>query len=266
MPKVSVIIPCYNQGKYLEEAINSVLNQTFQDFEIIIVNDGSNDNSKKIIDKIENPKISVIHQENKGVSAARNTGIKNSTGEYILPLDADDRIAPTYLEKAVYHIEKDEKIGIVYCKALKFYGNHTKKWNLPPYNLLNMLKTNCIFCTALFRKKDWETAGGYKETPRVFLEDYDLWLSIIEQGREVFQIPETLFFYRRYNEDTRSKHTSADVLQVNKNIINNHPNLYLENLPLLLQDKTNSNKKWKKLFSIRISPLYKLKLFLQKQD
>lgn len=264
MPKVSVIIPCYNQGKYLEESVNSVLNQTFQDFEIIIVNDGSTDNSKEIIDKIEHPKVIKIHQENKGVAAARNEGIKRASGEYILPLDSDDKIAPTYIEKAVHHIEKDPNIGIVYCEA-EFFGEKTKKWNLPSYSLFDMLKANCIFCTALFRKKDWEIVGGYREKQKNLWEDYDFWLSLIEMGREVFQIPEVLFYYRQYEETSRSKETNADLLQRYRDIIDNHPKLYLENIPFLIQNINNFGIKINKIFSIKLSPKYKLRLLLEKQ-
>lgn len=261
MPKVSVIIPCYNQGKYLEDALTSVYNQTFKDFEIIIINDGSTDDSQEIIDKIKHPKVIKIHQTNKGVASARNEGIKRAAGEYILPLDADDKIASTYIEKAVYHIEKNSNLGIVYCEA-EFFGVKTKKWNLPPYTLLNMLKANCIFCTALFRKKDCEIVGGYKEQQKNFWEDYDFWLSLIEMGREVFQIPEVLFFYRQYKETSRSKETNVDSLKTFGNVIRNHRELYLENLPLLLQEKNNS----KKIFSIKLSQKYTLKLFLEKKS
>jgi len=265
MPKVSVIIPCYNQGKYLEDALTSVYNQTFQDLEIIIINDGSTDDSQEITDKIEHPKVIKIHQVNKGVVSARNEGIKRASGEFILPLDADDKIAPTYIEKAVYHIEKNPNLGIVYCEA-ELFGEEIKKWDLPPYTLLNMLKANCIFCTALFRKKDWEDVGGYKEQQKNFWEDYDFWLSLIEMGREVFQIPEVLFYYRQYEETSRSKETNADALKTFGNVIKNHPKLYLDNLPLLLQNINNSDKKTKKLFSITLPFKAKLKLFIEKEN
>lgn len=263
MPKVSVIIPCYNQGKYLEDALASLYKQTFQDLEIIIINDGSTDNSQKIIDKIEHPKVIKIHQTNKGVASARNEGIKRASGEYILPLDADDKIAPTYIEKALYHMEKNPNLGIVYCEA-ELFGQKTKKWKLPPYTLLDMLKANCIFCTALFKKADWEAVGGYREQQESFWEDYDFWLSLIERGREVFQIPEALFYYRQYEQTSRSKETNADALKTFGNVINNHPKLYLDNLPLMLQNINNPDKKVKKILSISLPFKYKLKVFMEK--
>ncbi len=91
MPKVSVIIPCYNHGKYIDEAVDSILNQTFKDFEIIIVNDGSTDElTNNKLKQYDKPKTFVINKENEGLSVARNTAIKRAVGEYILTLDADD--------------------------------------------------------------------------------------------------------------------------------------------------------------------------------
>jgi glycosyltransferase involved in cell wall biosynthesis len=102
MPKISVIIPCFNQGPYLDEAVDSVLAQTFQDFEILVVDDGSTDaETIKILRDFARPKTRIIRTENQGLSAARNNGIREAMGEYILPLDADDKIGPGYLEDAV---------------------------------------------------------------------------------------------------------------------------------------------------------------------
>jgi glycosyltransferase involved in cell wall biosynthesis len=100
MSKVSVIMPCYNQGQYIDEAVDSVLTQTYQNYEIIIVNDGSTDEfTNEKLKNYNKPKTQVIHTANQGLSAARNNGIHASNGEFILPLDADDKIANTYLER-----------------------------------------------------------------------------------------------------------------------------------------------------------------------
>lgn len=119
MPAVSVIIPCYNQGAFIKEAVDSVLAQTFQDFEIIIVNDGSSDaKTNEFLSNFTAPKTTVLSlAENQGPSVARNVAIKAAKGKYILPLDADDKIAPTYLEKAFNVLEQNISVGIVYCKA-----------------------------------------------------------------------------------------------------------------------------------------------------
>ena len=196
MPKVSVIIPCYNQGAYLEEAVESVLAQTFQDFEILVVDDGSTDaETVKMLKDSAWPKTRVIRTENQGLSAARNTGIREAQGVYILPLDADDKIGKGYLEDAVRILDRHSEIGIVYCEA-SYFGVKGGRWDLPEYSLDKILNHNVIFCTALFRKADWEAVGGYNVNMVYGWEDWDFWLSLIHRGRKVYRIPKIYFYYR----------------------------------------------------------------------
>ena len=185
MPQVSVIIPCYNHGAYLDEAVQSVLDQTFDDFEIIIVNDGSTDqDTNKILNNYNRQKTKVLQTDNQGLPSARNNGIKISKGEYILPLDADDRIGKTYLEDAVQILDTQPDIGIVYCDA-EFFGDKTGKWELPDYSLQDILVLNMIFCCAMFRRIDWENVGGYNPNMVYGNEDWDFWLSLLALGRKV---------------------------------------------------------------------------------
>lgn len=196
MARVSVIIPCYNMGDTLKEAVDSVLNQTYTDYEIIIVNDGSDDHSTNLkLSQFAKTGIRLIHTRNQGVSAARNLGIAEAKGVYILPLDADDKIAPTYLEKGVEVLDRRPRVGIVYCEATVF-GEVSGIWELQDFSLPHLLLDNLIFSSALFRRRDWQLVGGYREPMRHGWEDWDFWLSMMEQGMEVFRIPEQLFFYR----------------------------------------------------------------------
>ncbi len=198
MAKVSVIIPCYNHGRYICESVESVLASTFEDYEIIIVNDGSTDiETNNILANFQAPKTRVLTILNQGPAVARNVGIQEASGDYILPLDADDKIAPTYLEKAVAILEAHSDIGIVYCLA-ELFGVETGLWLIEPFSLPYFVNKNGIFCTALFRKKDWEFVGGYKSEMDEGLEDYEFWISLIEKGRGVYQIPEVLFYYRKH--------------------------------------------------------------------
>lgn len=252
MPKVSIIIPCYNQGKYVAEAINSALRQTFKDIEIVCVNDGSTDNSVEIIKSFENKYKNFIflnNEENRGVIYSRNFAIKNCNGTYILPLDADDIIEPTYVEKAVKILDNNPNIGIVYCKT-KIFGNYDKYWNLKPFNKSDILYENCIFCSAIFRKSDFLKIGGYNNNMKYGCEDYDLWLSFIEQGLEVFQINEILFSYRQYDETSRTTISLKNKKEIWNNLIKNHINLYLndENFleRLIFSNPIKTNKKYKK--------------------
>jgi len=229
MPKVSIIIPCYNQGQYVDEAVDSVLAQTFQDFEIIIVNDGSIDDftNEKLIN-YNKPKTIVIHTTNQGLSAARNNGIKASSGVYILPLDADDKIATTYLEKAVKKLDSKKRIGIVYCKA-EYFGEKTGEWVLPDYNFYEFLNGNQIFCSGFFRRVDYNKSKGYNSNMIYGWEDWDFWLSLIENDIEVYRVPEVLFYYRiRANSMLRTMVYEEQLYLHNMRFIN-HIKLYAKN-------------------------------------
>jgi len=228
MTKVSVIIPCYNQGHFVDEAVDSVLAQTFADLEIIIVNDGSTDPAtNRILRDYKKPKTCVLHTKNHRLGGARNNGIRAASGEYILPLDADDRIGTTYVEQAVRALESDPNLGIAYCEA-EYFGARTGKWDLPPYGFPDILLGNSIFCTALFRKSDWEAVGGYR-TDLSLWEDYDFWLSIIELGRTVHQIPEVLFYYRQHPDSMLSKAAKQQRVFPYGQIMRNHPKLFFNN-------------------------------------
>ena len=249
--RVSIIIPCYNKGKYVEEAIESAINQTYDNIEIVCVNDGSTDSSSVVIKKLADKYSNLLffdNAENRGVVYARNMAIEASSGEYILPLDADDKIAPTYIEKAVNVLESDESIGMVYCEA-EYFGIKHGKWELPEYNKEQFLFRNCIFCSALFRKSDFLRAGKYKDYMRTGFEDWDLWLSFIELGLKPYRINEVLFSYRTTLGQSRtniSKDTTDDWL---KEIVKHHIDLYVNN-PKFVANVAKDNdvvyKKYKK--------------------
>jgi len=226
MPRVSVIIPCYNHGEYLDEAVESVLAQTFRDFEIIIVNDGSTD--VQTVAKLENyqrPRTRVIHTLNQGLAMARNNGIREACGEFILPLDADDRVAPDYLEKGVAIMDASPETGIVYCLA-DCFGAQQGRWDIPDYSPRGMLLTNLIFCCSLFRKCSWEKTAGYNPNMNRGWEDWDFWLSLLELGCKVQRIPEVLFFYRVAPESmVRSMDRSIRV-EMHLQLMRNHPGLF----------------------------------------
>ena len=231
-PLVSIVIPCYNQGHYLQEAVDSVLASTYENIEIIVVNDGSDLNIEGL--SAQFPKTQIINQEKQGVCVARNNAIENASGKYILPLDADDKIHPTYIEKAVNMLENNPKIGIVYCEA-EFFGAKTGKWQLAEYKFPDCLYGNGIFVSVMYRKSDWEIGGGYKKEMTLGFEDWEFWLTLIENGVEVYKIPEILFFYRQH-DNSRSAELVKNVNSVImlKQIMKLHPNLYIDNLEKIL--------------------------------
>lgn len=228
MEMVSVVMPCYNDGAYIMEAVESVRKQTYPSIELIIIDDGSDDQETlRTLRKLEDQGIKLLHTDHVRPAAARNVGIKAASGVYIMPVDSDDRIECDYIEKAVEKMEENPKIGVVYCHA-DLFGEKNGKWDLPEYSLNTMLLDNIVFVTALFRKDDWAAVGGFRTNMIHGMEDYDFWLSIIELGKDIYQLPETLFHYRikplsrttRFNEDV------SVVKEVYRKIYFQHPKLY----------------------------------------
>lgn len=205
MKLVSVVIPCFDAGQYLDEAVQSALAQTWADLEVIVVNDGSTDaNTLRLLGTANWPRTRIFHQSNAGPSAARNRAIEEARGEYILPLDADDTIEPTYVEKAISVLDSRPEVGCVYCRATKF-GAESGPWDLPPYRLEELAIDNVIFVTALFRKADWRAIGGFDERLRHGVEDYDFWVKMVASGKTVVQLDEFLFNYRVQEESRTTR-------------------------------------------------------------
>lgn len=281
-PKVSVIVPCYNQGEYLAEALDSVMKQTFTDWECIIINDGSTDSTKDVIDKYcqKDSRFINIEQSNQGPSIARNTGIQSSHGEFILPLDADDLIAPSYMSMAMDYFANQPKTQIVYCKA-KLFGAIEQEWNLPKYEYDSFIWLNSIFCTAFFRRSDYDKTSGYNPNMVYGFEDWDFWLSMLNKESIVYQIDETLFFYRQKNR-SRATTSHEQMRNLYTTIYNNHKEIYepyckhiieYRNASLLLEiEAHNSILKVKDSMSYRLGyailhPINKLmNLFKKKHD
>lgn len=244
MPKVSVIIPCYNQGKFLLETLQSVYDQTYSKIEIIVVNDGSTEEfTRQLLGAFSHPLVTVVHTDNQGLAAARNNGIKVAQGEYILPLDSDDRIGPDYIEKAVAVLDSNPSIGIVYCRAQLFGGVNTE-WMLPEYSLAEMLKDNLIFCSALFRRSDWEDVGGYDPGMVYGWEDYDFWLSLIEKGRGVYRIPEVCFYYRVAPDSMVRSKEKGQKVEMFKRIYQRHQNLFNDNIEIWIEELLETRERY----------------------
>ena len=240
--KISVIVPAYNYGKYLSECLQSLLTQTFTNWECIVIDNGSTDDTAQVAKKFteKDPRFIYVYTEQKGVSFARNKAVELSKGEFILPLDADDKIAPTYLEKAEKILASDKNIKVVYCDA-ELFGALSGKWILPSYTLKDLLIENSIFCTALFRKSDFETAGGFNEEMKEGFEDWDFWIRMLKSGGKVYKIPEVLFYYRMRADSRNGVLYEQKQLNLRKKIYQNHKELYdaTFNLPDLIFDNYN---------------------------
>jgi len=167
---------------------------------VIIVDDGSDDSETlSVLQKIGNqyPEIQIIRQKNGGLASARNNGIKNSRGEFLMPLDADDTIEPEMLEKCYEEIVKNTKLGMVYT-WVRFFGNDEAVWKSGEYNFYDFLCSNQATVSALVRKRAWEEVGGYDENMRDGYEDWEFWINLGKAGWFGKLICEPLFNYRRH--------------------------------------------------------------------
>ena len=209
---ISVIVPCYNQGIYLKETIQSALASTYRPLEIIIINDGSTDDSLELARVLEtqHPEVRVLDQANGGVTKARNTGIAAAQGEYILPVDGDDLISPTYIEQGLAILSSHPEVKVVYCQAEKFTETTRKPWKLKPFSLQQLAKDNMIFVSALFRKTDALAVGGFSEDMQLGREDWEFWIKLLKNGGEVVQLPEVGFYYRLTPNSKRKKTGGTD--------------------------------------------------------
>lgn len=227
-PTVSVIIPCFNQGATLNEAVDSVLDQTFGNFEIVIVNDGSTDPfTNELLGNYHRPKTRVITTGNQGLAEARNTAIRSSRGIYILPLDADDRIHRKYLAHAVPILQNNPDALIVHCGANRF-GDETGVTELPDFSRKTMLFRNLIFCSALFRRSDYDETHGYNSNLVHAYEDWDFWLSLLElrPSGTVVKIPQFLFSYRVHTNSMLKSLTEMELRFSRMRLFLNHIALY----------------------------------------
>lgn len=195
-PLVSIVIPCYQQGRYLAEAIESVLAQSWGHKEVIVVNDGSTDNTSEVARRYP---VRLIEQPNRGLPAARNTGIREAAGEYILCLDADDRLAPKCIERCVGRAD-------IICPGQKEFEGGSRFYARMgyDYSLAEFLRHNRIHCASLFRRSLWEQVGGFDESMTLGLEDWEFWIRLVAAGATVAPVDEPLFFYRVHKSMTAS--------------------------------------------------------------
>lgn len=218
MQTVSVIIPMYNYGKYLDEAIQSVLNQTVKPHEIIFVSDGAIDNSVEIVQKyLKLPWLSyvikIVIKENGGLASARNAGIKEATGKYIMSFDSDDILKPTAIED---HLKLADEKSIVTCGLVAFgaenYTAFPREATIPL-----LLKTNVIYSNTLFPKQAWVDVGGFdeSETMRLGWEDREFWLRVLGAGYKSKVSNSVALLWRRHPQTmtSTSANPNADKLQ-----------------------------------------------------
>ena len=197
---VSVVVPCYNPPlPFFQQTIQSIQRSSFQGFHIVVVNDGSTDHDfLRALDELESaePRLVVLHQENRGLPAARNAGVSHSQAPYFLQIDADDLIEPTFVEKCLWALESYSQFSFCNSFAIGFEAE-TSLWNRGFDEREAFLAENQVVPTALIKRTAHLEIGGYDETIRKGLEDWDYWLKMAASGFWGITIPEYLIWYRR---------------------------------------------------------------------
>ena len=237
-PRISVLMPCFNHGAFIGEAIESVLTQTFQDFEIIVVDDGSTEPlTRDTVATLKAPRTTVLKTVNQGLPAARNHAARHATGALFCALDADDKLAPTWFEKAMKVLDEQPTVAFV-SHWLETFGDEHWTWKPERCDLPALLARNTVNGAAVVRRDAFEAVGGYDESMREGCEDWDLWLRLVERGFDGAIVPEVLFYYRR-----RSDSMSREMLDDTRyrrpltTLISKHEQAYRTHLPAILEAK-----------------------------
>lgn len=273
---LSIIIPCYNDAQYIEQAVFSALNQTYPNIEVIVVDDGSNEETKAILQKLKSKITKLITQENQGQSTARNVGIVHAKGDYILVLDSDDFFERNFCEKAIAVFKKDESIKIVTSYVVRLLlNNKTELFKPSGGTITNFLKYNGATGSAMFIKNDWQKVGGYDQDMRQGFEDWEFYLRLVKEGGYAFVIEEPLFNYRirAVSTTTKANKIRSSLLQY---IYFKHQELYKNNFEIVMNhlldmldreefEKIKNTKRIDfKLGKAILQPLRYLKSLLQK--
>lgn len=197
-PKVSVVLPCYNQAEYLPEALGSILKQTFQDFELIAVDDGATDQTPQILDSYAGrfPQMKVIHQANQKLPTALNTGFKNAQGQYLTWTSSDNCMNPNMLAELVRALDEHPQVGLTYAdwEVIDGNGQVTGKVNSLDYDRFLLMRTNFINACFLYRRACQEAVGLY-DPQYLYAEDWEYWLRISRRFN-MLRVPQYLYRYR----------------------------------------------------------------------
>jgi glycosyltransferase involved in cell wall biosynthesis len=226
---VSIVIACHNYGRYLGEAIESARNQTYQPVEVIVVDDGSTDDSVQVAGRYP---VQLLCQPNSGICVTANRGIRASHGEYVLRLDADDRLAPSYVEETLAVLKDHPGTDFAYT-AVEYFGSQTGTYPTEDFDVASLTERNYIHASALMRRTAFDRVGGYNPGMRTSrYEDWDLWLRFAETGMAGVLVPKPLLQYRRHASASRATFNMRSIrgiareVRLASQLQDNHPGLY----------------------------------------
>lgn len=228
-PLVSIITPCFNDGRYLLECVECVKKLNYPNIEHIIIDDGSTD--RVTIDIIEKLKkvtdLRIIQTPNQGVCKAKQQAIHAASGKYILPLDADDLISKEFVRLAVHKLEQDNEISLI-VSDYEYFGKRKGVVKLQDYTLSRLLGHNLFVNSSFFRKESFIEIGGYSENMIEGFEDWDLWIKLLKRGGKVKKVDGVNFFYRiKKRRDSRNASIDSNKFnRLRKNMWINHHELF----------------------------------------
>ncbi|HET7897295.1 MAG TPA: glycosyltransferase family A protein [Flavisolibacter sp.] len=233
-PLISVVIPCYNDGRYLPETIERLSQQTYKHFEILVVNDGSTDpHTLDVFKALEAKNIQVLHKENGRMSSARNHGVRQAKGSLIAALDSDDYFHPTFFEKAVATLAGQPETAVV-TSYIQLFGEINKTSKPRGGNDFNFLFSNQCPACAMVRKSCWDEVDGYDEAMKFGYEDWEFYIRITQKGWLIHVIPEKLLFYRQTKKSVHKNDTLPHRYELVSYIVDKHKDWYAERLKDLI--------------------------------
>lgn len=247
---VSIIIPVYNMERFVAETLDSVLKTNYPNFEVVCVDDGSKDNSLKILREYEqkDSRVRVFSKENGGVCSARNMAIENARGEFVLPVDSDNLIEPTFVERAAQVLSDDSEVKLVVPRA-DLFGERSGEWITPDFDINLLARKNIIDNCAMYRRADWLKIGGYCREIMT-REDWDFWISLLKDGGKVVRL-NTIEFHYRFRSDSK-----RNLLRKKKTNVVEMVNLrHIEFFQKVLGGPLRQNRTWSKFinFMYRLS-------------
>ncbi len=242
---VTIVVPCYNQGAFVREAVASAQRQTYPHVGCIVVDDGSTDAlTVQTLAQLAYEGVHVLRQENRGLSAARNAGIRASDTPFFVPLDADDRLRTTFVERLMPLLQRDARLGYAYSHA-HLFGARRRVWRCPAYEPRRLLLHSLSTATAVVRRSAFDDVGGYAEDLRLGYEDWDFWLALLEAGYHGRCLPRILFEYRQHAPgQSMLGRLAAHRAELVQRMIAHHADLYRQLLPAPGMDDDRLFAEW----------------------
>jgi len=232
---ISIVIPCYKHASFLAEGVESLVNQTYPHIEILIVNDGSPDDTSEVarglIRRYPRHRISLFEKPNGGLADARNAGVAAASGDWVLPFDADDIYDSTFVAKAIDAFHADPTRNLFYTDVESF-GATTGLWCPEDYSLPILADHNVIPGPSIYRKELWWRTGGYERALPWGAEDYNFWLGCAQLGLRPYRIPGALFKYRQHAEGSMLSNLMKRWRTVEAMVRTINAHLYPDNLML----------------------------------